>query len=207
MTYVDDAILMARDEALLQKVLDELKGHGYDFSHDGDFKSYLGVQLDTLEYGSLRLSQPHLICSFVDSIGLGDAASVYTPSVGPLFRYPDSQPHDKSFNYRSAIGMLQYLGQNTQPDCSYAITSCSRYCIDPKLPHTVAVKCIARYLKSSMTQGIIFKLDLDNLAIDCHCDADYAGNWNLADPENAEGIKLHTGFLPIFAGVPLLWKS
>ena len=35
--YIDDAILMACDEAYLQKVLDELKSHNYNFNRDGDF--------------------------------------------------------------------------------------------------------------------------------------------------------------------------
>ena len=48
---------------------------------------------------------------------------------------------------------------------------------------------------------------MDNLTLDCHVDADYAGNWNIDDPEDAEGVKSRTGFLLTFAGCPILWKS
>ena len=58
--YVDDAVLMAHDEATLQKVLKELKSHDYDFNRDGDFKLYLGIQLDKMPDGLLKMSQPHL---------------------------------------------------------------------------------------------------------------------------------------------------
>ena len=103
--------------------------------------------------------------------------------------------------------MLQHLGQNTRPNCAYAINACSRYCNDPREPHGQAIKRIARYLKSSLDEGIIFKPDLDNLSIDCHVDADFAGNWNLNDPHDESGVKSRTGFLLTFGGVPLLWKS
>jgi len=205
--YVDDAIIMSRNEESVLKLLDELKQHDYNFSRDGDFKSYLGVQLDTLPDGSLKMSQPHLAQSLVDVTGMQDSSPAHTPSSGPLFRYPESQSFDGSFSYRSAIGILQYLGNNTQPDCSYAINSCARFCIDPKEPHGKAVKRIARYIKDTYSEGIIVKPDMSNLSIDCHVDADFAGNWNLQDADDASGVKSRTGYLLTFGGVPLIWKS
>ena len=205
--YVDDAILMSRDDTSLTNVFKELISHGYNFNEDGDFTSYLGISLDRRPDGSIKMTQPHLCRSFVDSIGMMESAPVHTPSSGPLFRYLDSEPFDNTFNYRSAIGMLQYLGQNTRPDLSYSITSCARYCNEPRKPHGVAVKRIARYLKSSLDEGILLKPDLNNLAIDLHVDADFAGSWNLSDPEDPNGVKSRTGFLLTFGGVPLLWRS
>ena len=141
-------------------------------------------------------------------MGMKDCAQVYTPSSGPLFRHKDSDPFDHStFHYRSAIGILQYLGNNTRPECAYAINACARYCVEPKTPHGNAVKRIARYIKGTEEQGIILRPDLDNLAIDCHVDADFAGNWNLNDPDDPNGVKSRTGFLLTFAGVPILAKS
>ena len=83
----------------------------------------------------------------------------------------------------------------------------SRYCNDPRKPHGVAIKRIARYLKQSLDEGVILKPDLNNLTVDCHVDADFAGNWNISDPEDPNGVKSRTGFLLTFGGVPLLWKS
>ena len=205
--YVDDAILLSRDEASLVKVLQELKDCKYDFNRDGDFNSYLGISIERRDDGSLKLSQPHLCRSFLDCVGMTDANVVHTPATGPLFRHADSKPFDKSFNYRSAIGILQYLGNNTRPDLSYAISSCARFCNDPREPHGNAVKRIGRYLKSCLDEGIILKPDFTNLSVDLHVDADFAGSWNLNDPEDASGVKSRTGFLLTFAGVPLLWKS
>ena len=205
--YVDDAILLARDEASLTKVLQELKDNDYNFNRDGDFTTYLGISINRSSDGSMKLSQPHLCRSFLDCIGMTDCNPVHTPASGPLFRHLDSKPFDQSFNYRSAIGILQYLGNNTRPDLSCAINSCARYCNDPREPHGNAVKRIGRYLKTTVEEGIIMKPDFNNLSIDLHVDADFAGAWNNSDPEDPGGVKSRTGFLLTFAGVPLLWKS
>ena len=132
--YVDDAIILAHDDTTLEKVQQELRDNGYNFNQDGNFKSYLGVQLDTLNDGSLKLSQPHLAKSLLDVTGMSEGAATYTPSSGPLFRHTESKPFDRSFNYQSATGILQYLRNNARPDCSYAINSCARFCIDPREP-------------------------------------------------------------------------
>ena len=70
--YVDDAILMAKDEETLQKVLKELDDEHYSFNRDGDFKSYLGIQISNLPDGSIKLSQPHLCRSLLDAVGMSD---------------------------------------------------------------------------------------------------------------------------------------
>ena len=205
--YVDDAILMARNEESLQGVLKEIKDQGYSFNRDGDFTSYLGVNIENLPNGSVKMSQPHLARSLLDVTGLRDSAPVATPSTGPLHRHQDSKPFDQHFSYRSTIGILQYLGNNTRPDCAYAINSCARFCIEPREAHANAVKRIARYIKGTLDEGLIFEPDRRNLTLDCHVDADLAGAWNPKDPEDPNGVKSRTGFLLTFGGVPLLWKS
>ena len=58
--YVDDAILMARDDAAIEKALQELRDAKYSFSRDGDFRSYLGIQIEQRPDGTIKMSQPHL---------------------------------------------------------------------------------------------------------------------------------------------------
>ena len=206
--YVDDAIVMGRNDEAVKGVLEEIRNQGYSFNRDGDFKSYLGINLEHRDDGSIKMSQPHLARSLVDSTGLNNANIAVTPSTGPLFRYKDSEAFDRSqFNYRSAIGIAQYLGNNTRPDCAYAINSCARYSIDPREPHGTAVKRLVKYVKGTCEEGLIIKPNLDNLSIDCHVDADFAGNWDKSDPEDPHSVKSRTGFLVTFADVPLVWKS
>ena len=62
--YVDDAILLSRDDASLEKVLQELKSRDYNFNRDGNFNINLGIRIDRQDNGSVKLSQPHLCRSF-----------------------------------------------------------------------------------------------------------------------------------------------
>ena len=89
---MDDTIILARDDTTLEKVQQEPRDNGYNFNRDSDFKSYLGVQLDTLKDGSLKLSQPHLAKSLLDVTGMSEGAATCTPSSDPLFCHAESKP-------------------------------------------------------------------------------------------------------------------
>ena len=55
----------------------------------------------------------------------------------------------------------------------------SRYNNDPREPHDNAVKQIGCYFKSYLDKGIVFKPDLNNLAINLHVNANFSRFWNL----------------------------
>ena len=207
--YVDDAILFAKDEESIQKVLDDLKTHEYDYSRDGTFSSYLGILLERREDGTMKLSQPGLKQQIVEILGLKDSTPKATPISQPLLNHSKSEPFNQSFNYRSAIGMLLYVGNNTHPECTYAINACARHCVAPKVAHAEAVKRIGRYLKGVINEGLIIKKPPDNgeITLDCHCDADFAGNYNKLDGDDPVSVRSRTGYVVTLGNVPVLWKS
>ena len=87
-----------------------------------------------------------------------------------------------------------------------AVHQCDRYNADPKLSHEKAVKRIVKYLKGTSDHGIIYTVNKD-LGLECYVDADFAGNWDQADSENAENIFSCTGYMIMYAGCPLIWGS
>jgi histone deacetylase 1/2 len=205
--YVDDAIVFARDDKVVAAVLKKLGDRGFDYSRDGDFNSYLGVQIDDLPNGTKKLSQPGLTNQLLDVMGLTDANACRTPVSGPLFQCKDSEPFDASFNYRSALGMLMYLANNTRPEISFAVNACAQYSVAPKEPHGAAVKRICRSLKGTTTEGLHVKPNAAKLSLDCYVDADYAGNWTRSEADDAVSVRSRTGFIILFGEVPVLWKS
>ena len=204
--YVDDAIVFAKSEETIQGLFKDLRDDGYDFSRDGTFSAYLGIQLDHRDDGTVKLSQPGLKQSILEVMGLTDANAQPTPISTPLFKHANTEPFDQSFNYRSALGMLQYVGNNTHPECAYAINSCARYCISPRQAHGTALKRIARYLKGVMDEGLVISSEGD-LALDLHVDADFAGNYHKDDVDDPSSLHSRTGFVITFGSVPVLWKS
>jgi hypothetical protein len=205
-TYVDDAIIFAKDETTVEKFLAELSRLKFDFSRDGTFSSYLGIQLDHRPDGTIKLTQPGLKQSILDVMGLNDANPTKTPIVLPLFKHEESAPFDGNFNYRSALGMLMYVGNNTHPECAYAINACARYCINPREPHGTAIKRIGRYLKGCKSEGLIID-PRGPFSLDCHVDADFAGNYHKNENHDPNSVRSRTGFVITFGNVPVLFKS
>jgi len=205
--YVDDAILHARDKKTLEDVLKAIEKAGYAFDCDEDFHSYLGVQLDHNPDGSKTLSQSGLTGQLLDLMGMRDCNPCRTPISGPLFNLPDSLDHNGSFNYRSALGMLMYLVNNTRPECAFAVNACAQYSINPKAPHAEAIRRICRYLKGTIDKGIIIKPNSGPISLDCHVDADYAGTWANAEASNPALVKSRAGYIICLGNAPVLWKS
>jgi hypothetical protein len=204
--YVDDAVIFGKDNNTIEKVLTDIGKQEYDYSRDGTFSAYLGIQLDHRPDGTIKLSQPGLKRAIIDVMGLHDANPAKTPIIGPLFRHEESPPFDHSFNYRSALGMLQYVGNNTHPECAYAINSCARYCINPRQVHGTVLKRIGRYLKGVLDDGLIID-PKGPFSLDCHVDADFAGNYIKCDSDDPSSVRSRTGFVITFGAVPVLWKS
>jgi hypothetical protein len=187
-----------------------MKAANLDLTVDGDVSDFLGVKIERLEDGSIKLSQPHLIDQILKDVGLQHAnvSTKQTPAAVSkiLHRHTDSEPFDGHFHYRSVIGKLNYLEKSTRPDISYAVHQCARFSADPKVEHGNAVKWLCRYLAATKGQGLIFRPT--EQSFDCWVDSDFAGNW---DPEGAsvdiDTARSRTGYVILYAGCPITWSS
>ena len=102
--------------------------------------------------------------------------------------------------------MLIYLANNTRPELAMAVHQCARFSANPMLSHERAIKRIGKYLLSDPTRGIIYRPD-PSRGLECFVDADFAGGWSQADSDNAENVMSRTGYVIMYAGCPVLWKS
>jgi hypothetical protein len=123
-----------------------------------------------------------------------------------LQRDTNGPPRNQDWNYRSVIGVLNYLQAMTFPDISYAVHQCARFCQDPKASHEVAVKRIGRYLSATKDKGVILSPDKTR-GFECFVDADWAGNWHSDYANNDASVLSRTGYVITYAGCPILWSS
>ena len=84
---------------------------------------------------------------------------------------------------------MQYVGNNTHPECCYAINSCAHYCVEPRQAHGTALKWIARYFKGCIDDGLVI-LTSGPIALGCHVDADFAGNYDHEDLDDPTSLRL-----------------
>ncbi len=72
--------------------------------------------------------------------------------------------------------------------------------------HEDALKCIGRYLKGTLTKGLIVRPS-DDLDIDCYPDADFAGLWNCDNKYDPHCVQSRTGYVICVSNCPVLWTS
>jgi hypothetical protein len=209
MVYVDDGIFIGSDDSQLKGVIKELQDLNLKIEDQGHPADYVGVNIRKLKNGSYEFTQRALIDSIIKDVGLIDSKTKPVPAkvALQLHAFKDDPPFDQSFDYRSAVGKLNYLAQTTRPDIMYATHQVAKYSSDSRQTHGEAILYLVRYLKRTRDLGLSFKPSQDK-GFECYCDADFSGNWNKAfahvDPSTA---KSRSGWIVFYAGCPVCWAS
>jgi hypothetical protein len=216
--YVDDCIIMSQTKAKADALFTELERRKYKLTDEGTMEAYLGIKIDHNDDGSYRMSQPLLIERIINFIpGMAEARSASSPACSGvvLTKDIDGEPRKEHWNYRTIIGMLNYLVNCTHPELSFAVHQCARFCNDPKRIHEQAVKRIIRYLLSTKSsyqgkhkapQGILFRPD-NTKSIDTYVDASFAGDWNTSWSDEPSSVMSRTGYVIFYANCPIIWSS
>ena len=74
------------------------------------------------------------------------------------------------------------------------------------LTHGAAVKRIGKYLKTTPTDGLIFRPNGSH-SLHAMCDADFAGTWNKEYANQRSTALSRTGFIITYSGCPIVWHS
>ena len=216
--YVDDCIIISQTKEEADVVYEELEKRKFKLTDEGTMEEYLGILITHGKDGSYRMSQPYLIERIIKSIpGMVDARSAKSPACSSvvLTKDVDGAARKEHWNYRSVIGMLNYLVNCTHPEMSYAVHQCARFCNDPKHVHEQAVKRTIRYLLNTKrnlngsnhgTQGILYRPDKSR-SIDTYVDASFAGEWNTSWSDEPSSVMSRTGYVILYANCPIIWCS
>ena len=140
--YTDDCLIFALSDSLIDNLKQE-----YLIGDTGSVQDFLGIKITKYDQGRIHMIQTGLINSILSDIGItADCKVSYTPSDQVL--HPDTigPPHCETWNYRSIIGKLNFLAQNTRPDISMAVHNCGRFCTKPTQLHETTIKRLCRYL-------------------------------------------------------------
>ena len=117
--YVDDGLVLDMNQSNLSKFVKELRDVDLDVDDQGHPADYVGVNISKLKDGSYSFTQRALIDSIIEDVGLSNSRKVKPVPAKVsqvLHAFPNSPKFDQSFNYRSAVGKLNYVAQTTRPD-------------------------------------------------------------------------------------------
>ena len=115
------------------------------------------------------------------------------------------------WNYRSVIGMLNYLANTTHPELAYAVHQCARFCNNPRRSHESSVKNILKYLlhvsaNDPYNQGLIYKPD-HTKGVEVYVDAGFASAWDSEDSDEPTSVVSRLRYVIKYANCPLIWAS
>ena len=205
--YVDDLGICAKNDKIIDDLLQGIEKNNCKFTRQGSFNDYLGIQYVHNKDGSINLTQPGLIKKIISTAGMFRCNAKDNPvTQQALGSNPEGSSMTDPWNYRSIVGMLLYLSGNTRPDIQFAVSQVARFSHHPKQTHANAVKRIIQYLQSSTQDGCIFQKP-SSIKLNLFVDADFAGLWGSESPQKDISVKSRTGFMVTLSGCYLVSKS
>jgi hypothetical protein len=209
--YTDDSILAGPDQKEINKIIQQIKDAKLDITVEGDVQDFLGVNISKQSDGTVTFTQPHLIDKILEATKMDKPnlkpKDTPAPSSRILHRHSESEDFDNSFNYRSVVGMLNYLDKGSRSDIAYATHQCARFVDKPKRQHADALRWLVRYLKGTRDKGMQYKPDISK-GLEVYVDADFAGNWNKEEAStDRDTARSRHGYFIMYAGCPIVWKS
>ncbi|GJU72942.1 ribonuclease H-like domain-containing protein [Tanacetum coccineum] len=169
--YVDDIVLTASSDRLLQQIIASLHRE-FSMTDLGALNYFLCISL-TRDSSGMFLSQRKYAMEILERAHMVGCNSSRTP-VDTESKLGDGGTSvvDPTL-YRSLAGSLQYL-TFTRPDITYDVQQVCLYMHDPREPHFSALKRILRYVQGTLDYGLqLFSSTTDSLI--AYTDADWAG--------------------------------
>ena len=118
LVYIDNCITFGQDGRSINAIIADLRACSHRFTIDdrGNVGDVLGIQVQKLSDGSMKLTQPQLIDSIIKDLHLQSSSNAKkTPAVPTnlLHKNSDSLDMTPEFHYRSVIGKLNFLEKST----------------------------------------------------------------------------------------------
>jgi hypothetical protein len=194
--YVDDIIITSSVPSAIDALLQQLKLE-FAVKELGDLNYFLGVEVLHLQSG-LLLSQRRYILDLLKRTNMLEAKLITSPmSTSHTLSAFVGDPMDDPTLFRSTVGSLQYLSL-TRPDLAFAVNQVCQFMHRPTKVHWQAVKRILRYLKHTVTHGLLLTRT-NSSQLQAFSDADWAGC-----PDDRKS----TGAYCVFLGTNLVsWSS
>ncbi|GJW55150.1 putative ribonuclease H-like domain-containing protein [Tanacetum coccineum] len=144
--YVDDIIFGSTKKELCN-AFEKLMHEKFQMSSMGELTFFLGLQVQQKKDG-IFISQDKYMEEILKKFGFTKVKTASTPmeTQKPLLKDEDGEEVDVHM-YRSMIGSLMYL-TSSRLDIIFAVCTCARYQVNPKVLHLHAVK---RFLVQEQT--------------------------------------------------------
>ncbi|GKE16378.1 putative ribonuclease H-like domain-containing protein [Tanacetum coccineum] len=168
--YVDDIIFGSTKKSLCTE-FEKMMHKKFQMSSMGELTFFLGLQVKQKEDG-IFISQEKYVTEILKKFSFTDVKTASTPMEAQKLLLKDEDGEEVEVHLcRSMIGSLMYL-TSLRPNIIFAVCSCARYQVNPKVSHLHAVKRIFRYLKGQPKLGLWYPKD-SPFDLVAYTDSDY----------------------------------
>ncbi|GKB35260.1 retrovirus-related pol polyprotein from transposon TNT 1-94, partial [Tanacetum coccineum] len=142
-----DDIIFSSTKKELCIAFEKLIHEKFQMSSMGELTFFLGLQVKKKKDG-IFISQDKYVARILKKFGFTNVKTASTPmeTQKPLLKDEDGEEVDV-YMYRSMIGSLMYL-TSSRSDIMFAVCTCARYEVNPKVSHLHAVKEFLAYTDS-----------------------------------------------------------
>jgi histone deacetylase 1/2 len=200
LVYVDDIIVISTSVSATDRLLRQLNTP-FALKDLGPLHYFLGVEVQH-DSGGLLLSQRKYASELLRRAGLLKSSPMSTPmtSTEKLSSLDGTLlSTEEATRYRSLVGGLQYLTM-TRPDLSFSVNKVCQYLHAPTSAHWSAVKHILRYIKGTISQGLLLRpATTASTLLSAFSDANWAG---CSDDRRSTG-----GYAIFYGGNLVSWSA
>jgi hypothetical protein len=210
--YVDDLLIASEDEQEVAALKCELAKR-FEMKDLGPVKRFLGIQVERGMFNGrldMKLHQADYLHTVLERHGMENCNPVSTPldsSVKLTKTMPETDKSVDQTEYQQLIGEISFAAIATRPDVAFAASHLAQFNCDPCQRHMAAAKRVLRYLKGTMSLGIVYYQQKVSSARPHavysdevgYSDADWAGD--------VDSRRSTTGYVVLLNGGPIAWKS
>jgi hypothetical protein len=196
--YVDDILLVGPIEGI-ENVKQMVKPL-YKVKDLGPARLFLGIEIERLPDGRIKLSQTRYIEKLLERFGMTGCNTTHLPMKRDLQSSDDNPlPAHEIKDYQALVGSLNWTAIITRPDTSYALSRLAKFLSKPAVVHREAAKHALRNLAGTKDIGIIYGAKPPNADLIGYTDSNFA-----ADADNRRST---SGFLFMLNGACIHWQS
>ena len=195
--YVDDLLLASKSRSHIDQAKQHLHKR-YRMNDLGPARRFLGLEIESLPNGHLRLHQRQFIAKVLHRFNMKQCNGTQTPMETNQKLLP-AQPSERLVEpreYQSLVGSLMYLAVGTRPDIAYTVAVLSKFNAKPTDNHFLAAKRLLRYLKQTASLALVYS---PANSLFGYTDSDFAGD--IGDRKST------SGYVFILANAAISWRS
>ncbi len=199
--HVDDTFVASTRKSALIDLQECLKTR-FEITINEEIESYLGVNMEKLQDGSVRLTQPKLLQQLFDEYEvhlLPGLSTANAPQRQTPRRNIEVQPVPRQ-EYLHLVGTLNYLTKS-RPEIATAISFGAMHCQEPTTEHFEDLMHCVKYLYNTREKGLTLRpqqSDSSELQLRCYVDASYLTH---------DDSKSHTGYCLSFGSIGTFYSK